>query len=212
MSYELWIMNYELWTSNYELSSAVELKFFNILLAEPYIPLVFSPVNVPVYAGVIQCPYRHFQYFACFFNAVELLRFLRGGQHAYQLLKQFYILLLFIHLSQQYIRQIRCLFVSFYVNPFWQFYYRFILLSFLLLVCHSKWRSLFMFVWEQKYSYFFCCYFQILILFSGGAVPGDVLNFPPNLNKKRILKSDFFLRKSMLSKLILKGQNCLNLC
>ena len=121
-------MNYELRTMNYVLSSAFELKFFNILLAEPYIPLVFSPVNVPVFAGVIQCPYRHFQYFACFFNAVELLRFLRGGQHAYQLLKQFYILLLFIHLSQQCFHQIRCLFVGLYVNPFCQFYILFILL------------------------------------------------------------------------------------
>ena len=118
---------------NYELLPAFELKFFNILLAEPYIPLVFSPVNVPVYAGVIQCPYRHFQYFACFFNAVESLRLPRGGQHTHQLLKQLYILLLFIHLSQQCFHQIRCLFVSFYVIPFLQFYSWFIIFLSLLL-------------------------------------------------------------------------------
>ena len=188
------------------------LKFFYIFFTVFYGSFNSSISYFALFSQNIQLFNRNIQNLSRFLSAIKSLRLPRGGQHTHQLLKQLYILLLFIHLSQQCFRQIRCLFVSFYVNPFWQFYYRFILLLSLLLVCHSKWRSLFMFVWEQKYSYFFCCYFQILILFSGGAVPGDVLNFPPNLNKKRILKSDFFLRKSMLSKLILKGQNCLNLC
>ena len=188
------------------------LKFFYIFFTVFYGSFNSSISYFALFSQNIQLFNRNIQNLSRFLSAIKSLRLPRGGQHTHQLLKQFDILLLFIHLSQQYIRQIRCLFVSFYVNPFWQFYYRFILLLSLLLVCHSKWRSLFMFVWEQKYSYFFCCYFQILILFSGGVVPGDVLNFPPNLNKKRILKSDFFLRKSILSKLILKGQNCLNLC
>lgn len=141
------------------------LKFFYIFFTVFYGSFNSSISYFALFSQNIQLFNRNIQNLSRFLSAIKSLRLPRGGQHTHQLLKQFDILLLFIHLSQQCFHQIRCLFVSFYVNPFCQFYILFILLlSFWYWGCHSKWRSQFELAGEQ--NYFSVCnpYFQILIL------------------------------------------------
>lgn len=123
------------------------LKFFYIFFTVFYGSFNSSISYFALFSQNIQLFNRNIQNLSRFLSAIKSLRLPRGGQHTHQLLKQFDILLLFIHLSQQCFHQIRCLFVGLYVNPFCQFYILFILLSSLLLgvplkVALSIWVSL----------------------------------------------------------------------
>ena len=131
------------------------LKFFYIFFTVFYGSFNSSISYFALFSQNIQLFNRNIQNLSRFLSAIKSLRLPRGGQHTHQLLKQLYILLLFIHLSQQCFRQIRCLFVSFYVNPFWQFYYRFILLSSLLFWLPFKATLPIYVCGEQNYSFCF---------------------------------------------------------
>ena len=109
------------------------LKFFYIFFTVFYGSFNSSISYFALFSQNIQLFNRNIQNLSCLLSAIKTLRFLRRDQHTHQLLKQFYILLLFIHLSQQCFHQIRCLFVSFYVIPFLQFYSWFIIFLSLLL-------------------------------------------------------------------------------
>ena len=114
-------------------NSAFFLKFFNIFFAVFYGSFNFSISYFSIFSQFIQLFNRNIQNLGCFLPAIKTLRLLRRDQHTHQLQDLFGIQSLIIHLRQHYFRQIRCLFVGLYVNPFLQFYILFNLLSFLAL-------------------------------------------------------------------------------